>query len=154
MTIRLLMLGKNKDAYIEQAIADFAKRIGAFCQLELVYLKDERVHDDVKKILKKEAETVLKQLDPQEYLIILDENGKSPTTLELNEHFSGLKDRGVGKIAVVIGSSHGLDTELKEKADFLLSLSPLTMNHQVVRIVFLEQLYRIFTLQRGMKYHK
>lgn len=153
MTIRILMLGKDKDRYISEGIADFVKKISPFCQLELVYLKDERVHDDVKKILEKEAETISSHLS-EGFTIALDDEGKSFNTEELASFFSKLKDEGVGKMNLIIGSSHGLSPSILQKANLKLSLSPLTMNHQVVRLVLLEQLYRVFTILRGMKYHK
>lgn len=154
MNIRLIMLGKNKGRYIESGISDFVKKLRPFCQLELIYLKDERVHKDVNKILEKEADRVLKLIQPGEFLIVLDENGKSFSSESLSKYFSRLKDKGISNVYLVIGSSHGLALRIKESADLLLSLSGLTMNHQIVRLVLLEQIYRIFTIQRGIPYHK
>lgn len=154
MNIRILMLGKNKDDYLEEAVQDFIKKLRPFCKLELVYLKDEKVHTDVKKILAVEAQRIREQLQEKEFVVVLDEKGKNFSTVQLHQQFSHWIDRGIGKIAFIIGSSHGLATEIKAEADLLLSLSPLTMNHQIVRIVLLEQVYRVFTLLRGMKYHK
>jgi|CXWL01.1.fsa_nt_gi 23S rRNA (pseudouridine1915-N3)-methyltransferase len=154
MNIRILMLGKNKDDYLDQAIVDFLKRLRPFCHLEMVYIKDERVHEDVAKILKIEAERLREHLKSNEWVIVLDDKGKSFTTEKLSWQFSEWHDRGTNNFVIIIGSAHGLAEELKKKANLLLSLSPLTMNHQIVRLVLLEQLYRIFTLKRGMKYHK
>jgi len=154
MKIRLLMLGKNKDAYIGDGVADFSKKISPYCELDLVYLRDERVHDDVHKILEKEADTILEAIHPDELIIVLDDQGKSFDTEHLAGYFTKLKDQGTGKICCIIGSSHGLSERIIKKAHLLLSLSPLTMNHQIVRLVLLEQLYRVFTILRGMKYHK
>ena len=154
MTIRVLMLGKNKDAYITEGVADFLKKISPFCELELVYLKDERVHEDIRKILENEAETIASHIAAGEFVIALHDKGKSFDTEGFAAYFSKLKDQGVGKITFIIGSSHGLSPAILEKAHMKLSLSPLTMNHQVVRLVLLEQVYRIFTILRGMKYHK
>lgn len=154
MNIRILMLGKNKDDYLDDAVQDFVKKLRPFCRLELVYIKDEKVHTDVKKVLATEAVRIREQLHDGEFVVVLDEKGKSLSTTQLHEQFSQWIDRGTGNIAFVIGSSHGLAAEIKAEADLMLSLSPLTMNHQIVRIVLLEQVYRVFTLLRGMKYHK
>ncbi|MDP2691249.1 MAG: 23S rRNA (pseudouridine(1915)-N(3))-methyltransferase RlmH [Candidatus Gracilibacteria bacterium] len=154
MSIRILLLGKNKGRYMEEGVADFAQRLTPLCELELEYLKDEKVHDNVNKVLDKEADRILGRVQADEYLIVLDDKGKSFTTEKLADHFSQLKDKGIGKFVMVIGSAHGLSERVKSQADVLLSLSPLTMNHQIVRLVLLEQIYRIFTLHRGMKYHK
>jgi len=148
------MVGKTKDDYLDEAIRDFLKRLRPFCKLELVYIKDERVHDDVSKLLSDEAKRIRGQVKKDEFVIVLDERGKSFTTEQLQDQFSRFIDRGVGNITMIVGGAHGLDKALKLEADLLLSLSPITMNHQIVRLVLLEQLYRIFTLQRGMKYHK
>jgi 23S rRNA (pseudouridine1915-N3)-methyltransferase len=154
MKIRMLMLGKNKDSYISDGVADFSKKISPYCELELVYLKDERVHDDIHKILEKEADTILEALHSDEFVVVLDDLGKSFDTEKLADYFSKLKDQGTGKMCCIIGSSHGLSERIIKKANLVLSLSPLTMNHQIVRLVLLEQLYRVFTILRGMKYHK
>jgi 23S rRNA (pseudouridine1915-N3)-methyltransferase len=150
----MLMLGKNKDSYISDGVSDFSKKISPYCELELVYLKDERVHDDIHKILEKEADTILEALHSDEFVVVLDDLGKSFDTEKLADYFSKLKDQGTGKMCCIIGSSHGLSERIIKKANLVLSLSPLTMNHQIVRLVLLEQLYRVFTILRGMKYHK
>ena len=154
MNIRLLVVGKDKPSYISEGVQDFAKRLGPFCDFEMVFVKDERVHDDVAKVLEKEAESILKQLSSDEFVIVCDERGRSLSSIELSEQFQQLNDSGRGKVSFVIGSANGLAPRVKDRADLLLSLSPLTMNHQVVRLVLLEQLYRVFTILRGMKYHR
>ena len=154
MRIRILMLGKNKGRFINEGVADFLKKLRPFCELELIFIKDEKVHGDVPKLLNDEAKRILKHLNPDEFLIVLDEKGKSFRTVELSNVFLKLQDSGRAHFTFLIGSAHGLSIDIKEQADLLLSLSPLTMNHQIVRLVLLEQLYRIFTIQRGIAYHK
>lgn len=154
MNVRILMLGKNKDEYIAEGIADFSKKISPFCRLDLVYVKDERVHDDVKKVLEKEADRVLEALSADDFVVVLDDEGKLFTTEQFSAYLSNLQNRGTGKIVLIIGSAHGLSPRIIARANLVWSLSPMTMNHQIVRLVLLEQLYRVFTLQRGMKYHK
>ncbi|MDF2379059.1 MAG: 23S rRNA (pseudouridine(1915)-N(3))-methyltransferase RlmH [Candidatus Gracilibacteria bacterium] len=154
MKIRLLMFGKNKDSYTEQMVKDFEKKIRPFCELDLQYLKDEKVHDDVEKILKKESERLFNKLENRDYLIILDDKGQSLSSITFSQKFQNIIDSGPSSIVFVIGSAHGLSMEVKERADLLLSLSTLTMTHQIVRLVLLEQIYRAFTILRGMKYHK
>lgn len=154
MNIHLLLLGKNKPSYVDEAVGVFEKQLKPYCNLEISYLKDEKIHDNVSKILQKESKTIEKHIKPDDYLIVCDERGKTFDSIQLADHFSLLKDKGTPHIVILIGSSHGIAKELKERADLRLSLSALTMNHQVVRLILLEQLYRIFTLMRGMKYHK
>jgi 23S rRNA (pseudouridine1915-N3)-methyltransferase len=154
MTIRLFLFGKNKPAYVEEGVQTFVKQIRPYCNLSIHYLKDNKVHSNVDKVLSEEAKTLLPQLQADEYIVVCDDKGKSFDSIGLANHFSKLLDRGQGKIAIIVGSAHGLAPEVKEKADLRLSLSALTMNHQVLRLFLLEQLYRIFTIQRGMSYHK
>lgn len=154
MNVRVLMLGKNKGDYIEKGVADFVKKLRPYCQLELVYIKDEKVHADVDKVLKKESERILPLIRPGDFFVVLDEKGKSMGSEAAAAYFSKLKDEGQGNLTFLIGSAHGLSTTVKESADLLLSLSPMTMNHQIIRLVLLEQIYRIFSIQRGTSYHK
>lgn len=154
MNVRILMLGKNKGDYIENGVADFVKKLRPYCQLELIYIKDERVHKDINKVLNKESERISKYLEAGDFLVILDEKGKSFSSEEAADYFEKLKDEGRGNLTFLIGSAHGLSTGVKEQADLLLSLSTMTMNHQIIRLVLLEQIYRIFSIQRGTAYHK
>lgn len=154
MTIRLLLLGKNKPSYIEEAVQAFSKQIRPYADLSIEYLKDQKVHSNIDKVLAEEAKTILSQIQPDEYVVVCDDKGKSFDSVGLANHFSKLLDRGQGKICIIVGSAHGLAPEIKEKADLLLSFSAMTMNHQILRLVLLEQLYRVFTIQRGMSYHK
>lgn len=154
MTVRLFLFGKDKPSYVADGVKAFEKQIRPYCDLEIIYLKDQKVHDNIEKVLSEESKTLLPQLHPDEYVIICDEKGQTFDSEGLADHFSSLLDRGQGKIAIVIGSAHGLALEVKNQADLLLSFSPMTMNHQIMRLVLLEQLYRVFTIQRGMSYHK
>ena len=154
MNIRLLLLGKNKDSYIEAGISDWVKKLKAFCSVEITYIKDERVHNDIGKVLDKEAERIINNINPNDFVVVLDEHGKSFSSEKLSAKFEDLQIRGENSFTFIIGSAHGLSLQVKESADLLLSLGPLTMNHQIVRLVLLEQIYRIFTIQRGLPYHK
>lgn len=154
MKIHILLLGKNKDRFTDEAVSDFERKIKPFCELQISYLKDETIHDDIGKILQVESRRVLEQIKPSDFLIILDDKGKTFDSLVFADEIQGLMNRGHSSLVFVVGSTHGLADELKEKAHLRLSLSALTMSHQIVRLVLLEQLYRAFTILRGMKYHK
>lgn len=154
MKITLIMLGKNKERYLDEAIADFEKKLRNFCDLILVYVKDEAVLSSPEMALEKEAKRLDKILNHRDYIIALDERGKSFSSIELSHFFMMRQNKGNNSFTFLIGSSHGLSESIKKRADVVLSFSPLTMSHQIVRPVLLEQLYRIFTIQRGMKYHK
>jgi 23S rRNA (pseudouridine1915-N3)-methyltransferase len=154
MKIKILMVGKNKDRAIDQAITEFGKKLNPFCRIELRYLKDERITDNPEKALGKEALTIQNHLNADDFVIALDERGKMLSTLEFAKSFTKFQQASTKTITFIIGSAYGLAPMIKQNADLVLSLSPLTMSHQIARLVLLEQLYRIFTLMRGMPYHK
>ncbi len=154
MKIRFIVLGKTKPAYLETGIQEWKKKIERFIDLEIVTLKDEKVHDDVSKVLKKEAEKIEQACKSGNYRVVLDEKGKTLNSHEFSQQLEKLMNEGNSQLDVIIGSAHGLERSIKASADMKLSLSSLTMNHQIVRLVFLEQIYRAFTLLRGIEYHK
>jgi len=154
MKITLLLLGKNKDDYIEKAVLDFIQKLKPLCKLEIKYLKDEKIHTEIEKILNIEAEKINSTLQPKSYLIVLDEKGKQMSSNAFSRHLQQRANQGNGHFTFIIGSAHGLSDEIKQKADLLLSLSSFTTTHQLARVILLEQIYRVFTILRGMKYHK
>lgn len=153
MTIKILMVGKNKDQAIDEAIRAFEQKLKPFCRITLQYIKDERITDNPAKALVKEANTIERQLHPDEFVIVLDEQGKQFSTVEFTKFFSTL-ERDAKTVTFIIGSAYGLAPNIKKKAHLLLSFSSFTMSHQIARLVLLEQVYRIFTLMRGIPYHK
>lgn len=153
MTIRILMIGKNKDRAIDEAINAFEKKLKPFCHITLHYIKDELIPKNPAVALEKEAIHIQKHLQPEDYVIVLDEHGKLLSTVEFSRFFSNLQQNNK-TISFIIGSAYGLAPTIKENADLLLSLSALTISHQIARLVLLEQVYRIFTLMRGIPYHK
>jgi 23S rRNA (pseudouridine1915-N3)-methyltransferase len=154
MKILVICVGKNKDTYVEAGVSDFLKKLQQFCDIEVKYIKDERVHDDIDKVLKKEADRIRKVLPPRLKIVVLDEKGKVFDSPSFAGYIRADKDHGVEGYVFVIGSAHGLSSGIKALADLRLSLSALTMNHQICRIVLLEQLYRGFSIVHGSKYHK
>lgn len=152
MKITLLFLGKTKVEY-QGVIEDFQKKLLPFCQLEIKILKDETVRGDIAKVLKKEEEKILNSISERDCLIVLDEKGKSFDTIGFARWMSSMTLK-TGSFTFLIGSSYGLSETMKKRGHLLLSLSSLTLSHQVARVVLLEQLYRAFTVQRGIDYHR
>jgi 23S rRNA (pseudouridine1915-N3)-methyltransferase len=154
MKIQIICLGKNKDRYIENGITDFMKKLCQYADVTIEYLKDEKVYDDIEKVLRIEAEKIEKALPKRMKLVVLDDKGRSFNSEGFADYVSKDRDSGIEGYVLVIGSAHGLSDKIKELADLRLSLSPLTMNHQICRIVLLEQLYRAFSIIHGSRYHK
>lgn len=144
--IRIICLGKIKEKYLNDLIEDYKKRIEKYHKIEIVELKDT---ED----LEEEAENILKVINPRDYCIVCAIEGKRMDSLE----FASTIDRAFmasGTIDFVIGSSKGLDKKVKDRADFLLSFSDLTMPHGLFRGVLLEQIYRAFKINNNESYHK
>lgn len=145
MNIHLIQVGKTKKE-IEPLEAEFLKRLKSFCKLQITVIPTS---DKEKESLEIENRAVR-----DSYLIILDEGGKELPSKEFANLVKRERDFGMGSITFVIGGPSGTTPNLRRKADFLLSFSKMTIAHQLFRIVFLEQLYRIFTIISGHPYHK
>lgn len=154
MKISLFVFGKDKPEFVHEGSLSFIKNLQKFATIEVIILKDEKVHDNVTKVLEKEADTLLKSIPANSHLIVCDDKGKAYDSTEFAKQISDYIDKGIGHLSIVIGSAHGLHQKVKDQADIRLSLSRMTMNHQLVRLVLLEQLYRAFTIVNGTPYHK
>lgn len=143
MKLRVLAIGKPKLRYAADGIAEFQKRLQRSCPVELSYLKDK---DESRALLDKSAGS---------YRIALDERGERWTTDQLVKRVSALEQRGeVKTVTFLIGGADGHSEELRDHCDLILSLSPLTMQHELALVVLLEQLYRVFSIKRGEPYHR
>lgn len=151
MKLRIVLVGKTKQAFVKPAVDEYRKRCGRYVQLQELILSDGR--GNVEQVRKMEETSILKVLEPSEYLILLDERGKEFTTEQLADHWQVIQDSGQRNVAVVVGGAYGVTAELRQKADLVLALSQLTFPHQFVRAVLYEQLYRIFTVLKNEPYH-
>ena len=157
MNIRLITLGKIKPNYAKDGIQTYEKRLKAFCSFEIVTITPESISPtaskkEIEQALKLEAEHVLNRYS--ENIICLDPPGKSFTTKTFSNWLTKQHHSGTTQLNFVLGSAHGLSPYLKQKALLCLSLSQLTMQHDLAALVFIEQLYRAFTIEKGLPYHK
>ena len=154
MRITLLQTGKTRDDYLLKGINEFNKRIVRYVpfKMELVPdLKNSR-NMTMKEVQKKEGDQILKKIKPDTYVILLDERGREFTSISFAEHLNSLEGR-VNHIMFVIGGPYGFSEEVYNRANEKFSLSRLTFSHQMVRLLFMEQLYRTFTILKGEPYH-
>lgn len=149
MNIRIVCIGKLKESYWKDALAEYAKRLSSYCKFEVVELKEDR-SDDVNR----EGETILTKLGEKEYVISLEIEGKQHSSEAFAKKLEELALAGHSDIAFVIGGSEGLSDEVKVRANGHLSFSQMTFPHQVMRVVLAEQIYRAFKINRGEAYHK
>ena len=156
--VTLITVGTLKEPYLSDAAAEYRKRLAAFCDLREVNLPEERIADEddpraVAASLAKEGEKILAALPQGTPLIALCVEGKQLSSEEFAEAIGRLGDVG-GTLSFVIGSSHGLSPAVKERATLKLSYSKMTFPHQLMRVVFLESLYRAYSIRAGKRYHK
>jgi 23S rRNA (pseudouridine1915-N3)-methyltransferase len=155
MNIRCIALGRQHETYIKEGIETFTKRISNYYEIQWVIippLKNVAALQSVE-LKKKEAEAVMKLIQKEDYLVALDEKGKSFTSLQFARHLQEKTDTGVKTISFLIGGAYGLHDSIISRANLVLSFSAFTFPHQLVRLILAEQVYRACTIQRNEKYH-
>ena len=159
LKIDLIVLGKIKEKYLNEAIDEYKKRISRFASLNIVELKDRDKPDklsdaELDKIIDEESEEILTKLDETSYVITLEIAGKLLTSEEFAEEIKNVSVRGYSKITLIIGGSNGFNKKVSSKADLKLSFGRMTMNHKLMRVVLLEQIFRCFKIMNNEAYHK
>jgi 23S rRNA (pseudouridine1915-N3)-methyltransferase len=149
MTITILCVGKLKEKYWIDAVADYTKRLGNYCTLQIDEIKESDVDDK-----DEEGANLLKRIKKEDYVITLEVKGKQLSSEELADAIEELMIFGKSKIVFVIGGSEGLSEEVSERADYKLSFSKMTFPHRLMRLILLEQVYRSFKIIKNEKYHK
>ena len=149
--ITLITVGKIKEKYIKEGIEDYLKRLSKYTKIELIELEDEAF--DKAKTLKKEAEKIMKKINPKSYIVTLEIDGKEISSPELSELIEKTTITH-SNITFIIGGSYGLDDEIKRLSNYKLSFSKMTFPHQLFRLLFLEQLYRSYKIMNNEEYHK
>lgn len=155
MKIVLLQIGKTDRDYLVEGIEEFSKRITRLAPFEIITVPDikNRRSLNMNEQLKKEGEAIRSKLSKGDYIILLDERGKSLTSIQFAETLDSLFQSSSKRIVFVIGGPYGLDKDLRREASSILSLSKMTFSHQLVRLLFVEQLYRALSILGGLPYH-
>lgn len=157
--ITVISVGKLKEKYLKDAIAEYAKRLGKYCKLELLEVADEKIPDNAgsaaeSAVRAKEGERILKFVRDDAYVITLEIDGAQLSSESLSERIENLGIQGKSHIIFIIGGSIGLGEEVRGRSDFALSFSKMTFPHQLMRVILLEQIYRSFRIINGEPYHK
>ena len=150
--IKIICLGKIKEEYLNDGIKEYLKRIQKYHPIEIIELEDVGI-DDKKVAIKKEQEKILKILNPKDYIITLEIEGKEETSIEFAKRINEIFNYN-SNITFIIGGSFGLGEEIKKLSNFSLSFSKMTFPHQLFRIILLEQIYRTFKINNNEEYHK
>ena len=159
MKITIITVGKLKEKYLKDAIAEYSKRLSKYCKLEIVEVADEKTPENASEVMEdairsKEAERILKYVKEDAFVITLEIAGKQLTSEEFADKIERLGVRGISHIIFVIGGSIGLGKEVLAQSDFALSFSKMTFPHQLMRVILLEQVYRSYRIISGQPYHK
>lgn len=157
--ITLIAMGKLKEKFYLSAAAEYEKRLGGYCRFQLIELPEVRLPEDpspaeIAAGLDKEAEAIFAKIPKGAWFCIFTPEGKMLSSEALAEKMKEVKLSGKSSACFLIGSSFGISPKVKAKADFRLSMSPMTFPHHLARIMVLEQLYRSEAIQAGSKYHK
>lgn len=157
--ITLIAMGKLKEKFYLSAAAEYEKRMKGYCQFKILELPEHRLPEDPSSAeitagLEKEAELIFSKIPKGAWLCVLTPEGKLLSSEDLAKKMKDVKLSGKGSACFVIGSSFGMSPRVKERADFKLSMSPMTFPHHLARVMVLEQLYRAEAIQAGSKYHK
>ena len=159
MKITLITVGKIKEKYLKDAIAEYSKRLSRYCKLEIVEVADEKTPDNASDTVEdairgKEGERILKYVKEDAYVITLEIAGKMLTSEEMAEKIEKLGVQGTSHIIFIIGGSIGLGKEILKRSDYALSFSKMTFPHQLMRVILLEQIYRSYRIMNHEPYHK
>lgn len=159
MKIKLICVGKLKEKYLKEGIAEYVKRLGRFTKYDVIELADEKTPDQASPaenltILAKEGDTILSKIGDRDYVIALAIEGKQASSEDFAKHLEKMTLSGYSTFTFIIGGSLGLDARVKKRANHLMSFGSMTLPHQLMRLVLLEQIYRTFMIQQGSPYHK
>ena len=159
MKVTLITVGKIKEKYLKDAIAEYSKRLSKYCKLEILEVANEKTPDCAspaveEQIRQKEGERILKLVKDDAYVITLEIGGNLLDSVAFSQKIETLGIQGSSHITFIIGGSIGLGKEVLQRSNFALSFSKMTFPHQLMRVILLEQIYRAFNINEGGKYHK
>lgn len=159
MNIKIIGVGKLKEKYLKQGIAEYAKRLGTFCEFQIVEVPDEKAPEklslaEMAGVKEKEGERILAKIKDKEYVYALAIKGKERSSEEFAKELADLGTYGNSDITFVIGGSLGLSPEVLKRANTKISFGRFTLPHQLMRMVLTEQIYRGFMINSGRPYHK
>ena len=158
MKIRIVAVGKLKEKYLREGVAEYEKRLAPFASVELVETREEYMAENPseaqrQQALAKEGERLLRLVPEKSFLIVLDVKGKLLSSEVLAKELASLALQGQSDLTFLIGGAFGLSPAVRDRADLRISFSPMTFTHQMVRLLLYEQIYRAFKINRGEKYH-
>lgn len=155
MKVQFWVIGKTTDKYLLPGIAEYQKRMQRYCNYEYVEFQAAKIGKNAspEETKKKEETVVLEKLEKSDFLVVMDELGKQFTSKGFADVLSQHQMIGTKRLVFLIGGAYGFSEALYQRANAKIALSKMTFTHQMVRLIFVEQLYRAFTITKGEKYH-
>ncbi|TLQ04461.1 23S rRNA (pseudouridine(1915)-N(3))-methyltransferase RlmH [Pediococcus stilesii] len=159
MNIKIIVVGKLKEKYLKQGIAEYAKRLSKFCKFQIIEVADEKAPESLSEaqmedVKNKEGERILSKVKDRDYVFTLEIKGKERSSEELSAEMAKLATYGNSDITFIIGGSLGLSSDVMKRSNSAISFGRFTLPHQLMRLVLTEQIYRSFMIQAGSPYHK
>lgn len=159
MNVKIITVGKLKEKYLKDGIAEYAKRLQKFSKFEIIEVPDEKAPEqlsqaEMNKIMEKEGERILSKIKDRDYVFALAIKGKERSSEELAQEIEKLTVSGKSDLTFIIGGSLGLDPAVLKRANTEISFGRFTLPHQLMRLVLTEQIYRAFMINQGSPYHK
>lgn len=159
MNIKIITVGKLKEKYLKMGIDEYTKRLGAYCKIELIEVPDEKAPEklseaEMLQVKEKEGERILAKIPENAYVFALAIEGKQRTSEEFSKEIERLGIQGKSNLVFVIGGSLGLSQAVMKRSNTLISFGKMTLPHQLMRLVLVEQVYRGFRIMKGEPYHK
>lgn len=155
MKTEVMMIGKTAFSYLEQGCKEYFQRLQRFTDIEWTIIPDIKsaTHLSPETLKSKEADAILAKLKPDDVLILLDENGDTFSSRKFARWIEQQQLNSTKKLVFLIGGAYGFDDKIYQRARYKISLSEMTFSHQLIRLIFMEQLYRAFTIINGLPYH-
>ena len=159
MKYRIISVGRIREKFYDQGVQEYLKRLGPYTNIELIDGLEAKVpsragEKDIEKILQREGERILALLNDNELLVVWDVRGKPVSSGDLAKYLNTWNQSGLSRVNMVIGSSHGLSSSVRQRADYIMSFSNMTFPHQMAVLILAEQIYRGFKILKGEPYHK
>ena len=159
LTVNIICIGKLKEKYWVDAIKEYTKRLSSFCRFSVSELSECKVNNDpnekqIQNILQEEGNAILQKIKPSDYTIAMCIEGKNISSPQLANLIDNVQIEGKSTVNFIIGGSWGLSDEVKQRADYKLSMGKMTFPHQMARVMLTEQIYRSFQISSNGKYHK
>lgn len=156
MNIKIITVGKIKEAFMKSAIAELEKRLKSYCTLSIIEVVAENIYDETlsEKYKESEADKILQYVKPDSYVITLEIEGKNLSSEELASRIKEISNSGINELIFIIGGANGLHKKVSDISNLKLSFSKMTFTHQLIRLILIEQIYRSYKINLNEPYHR